>query len=561
MKRRIIATLLVGAMAVSSLMGCSVPDTSPEQAATEAAEGETAAEGDTAAETESAEGEMKLTYALQADAPTLDPQKMNSMPSATVGYHIFDGLYRNEEGNIIPAAAESYEMSEDGLTYTFKLREGLVWSDGQPIVAGDFVYGMQRLMDPATASDYAFIGEVLKNGLEVETGKVEVSELGVSAPDDQTVVIELAYPATYFLSMLSMSQFTPCRKDMVEQYGQDFAATAESNVYSGPFMVSEVKPNDRLILKKNPNYWDAEHVYLDTVELITVADANTQLAMYESGELDFVDLSVDMVASYEGQTEPRYDGSNDYIIMNQLNEFLSNKNLRLAFNYALNRDEYIQLATANVFEANTRFVLPQVKGAEEDYGTEYPYEAYPASGDADKAKEYLATAMSELGVENPSDIVLELAVADSETAKRQAEVVQAQLQDTLGVVINVKQLPYAQRIENENKKEYDMSLAGWVPDYSDPYTYLGLWITDGSYNQTSYSNPEYDALLEQATTELDPKARMDLLFQAEQIFCEDGVVIPLQLRQVHMLKSEAVEDLQTYFVGTTYDFIHAKVNK
>lgn len=561
MKRRIIATLLVGAMAVSSLMGCSVPNTSPEQAATEAAEGETAAEGDTAAETESAEGEMKLTYALLADAPTLDPQKMNSMPSATVGYHIFDGLYRNEEGNIIPAAAESYEMSEDGLTYTFKLREGLAWSDGQPIVAGDFVYGMQRLMDPATASDYAFIGEVLKNGLEVETGKVEVSELGVSAPDDQTVVIELAYPATYFLSMLSMSQFTPCRKDMVEQYGQDFAATAESNVYSGPFMVSEVKPNDRLILKKNPNYWDAEHVYLDTVELITVADANTQLAMYESGELDFVDLSVDMVASYEGQTEPRYDGSNDYIIMNQLNEFLSNKNLRLAFNYALNRDEYIQLATANVFEANTRFVLPQVKGAEEDYGTEYPYEAYPASGDADKAKEYLATAMSELGVENPSDIVLELAVADTETAKRQAEVVQAQLQDTLGVVINVKQLPYAQRIENENKKEYDMSLAGWVPDYSDPYTYLGLWITDGSYNQTSYSNPEYDALLEQATTELDPKARMDLLFQAEQIFCEDGVVIPLQLRQVHMLKSEAVEDLQTYFVGTTYDFIHAKVNK
>lgn len=542
MKKKIFAVMMAVTIIAGSLAGCSTPNASVED--------KDSAKG-------SSKGANIIRYSLTAEPPTLDPQLANSIPSATVCYHIFDGLMRNDNGEIKEAAAESYEISEDGLTYTFKLRE-TYWSDGVKVKAEDFVYGFQRLEDPATASEYAFIGMIIKNASKVNTGELPVEELGISAPDENTVVIELEHPASYFLSMLSNASFMPCRKDLVEEYGKDFAAEPEKNVYNGPFKVSKWAHGDRVTLEKNEDYWDAGSVKLDGAEILTVQEQATAVAMFDEGELDFAEVPTALSANYEGKTISYYDGANDYLMMNQSEGSpLASKNLRLAINYALNRADYVTLSHDGIYEANTRFVLPQVNGADGEYGEEYPYEAFPLEGDAKKAEEYLSAAMSDLGAASAADITLELLTADTEDNKKEAEVIQSQLQDSLGIKVDIKQVPYKQRLQQEADMDYEMVVTGWVPDYPDPISYLELWTTDSSYNHAGYSSEEYDTLIARSNTSTDAKERMDALFEAEQVFCQDAVVAPLQLRQKEMLVDENLKGLKTYFVGLNYNFIHA----
>jgi oligopeptide transport system substrate-binding protein len=542
MKKKMLAILMTATFVVGLLAGCSTPKASVE---------------DTDKKSDSAAAGNILRYPVVAEPPTLDPQLANSIPSATVCYHLFDNLMRNDSGDVKPAAAESYEMSDDGLTYTFKLRESY-WSDGEKVKAQDFVYGMQRLEDPATASEYAFAGMIIKNASKVNTGELPVEELGVSAPDDSTVVITLERPASYFLAMLSGASFAPTRQDLVEKYGKDFAAEPENNVYNGPFKVSKWAHGDRITLAKNDKYWDADSVKLDGAEVITVQEKATSVAMFDSGDLDIAEVPSTLSANYKDKTISYYDGSNDYIMMNQSEGSpLASKNLRLAINYALDRENYVKLSHEGIYAPNTRFVLPQVNGVDGEYGDEYPYEAFPLNGDKDKAKEYLQAALQELGAASPSDVAVELLTGDTEDNKKEVEVIQAQLQDTLGIKVNIKQVPYKQRLQMEAEKDYQMVVTGWVPDYPDPYSYLELWTTDSTYNHAGYSSEQYDKDIELSNTTTDPKERMDALFDAEQTFCEDGVVAPLQLRQIELLKSEKLKDFKTYFVGLNYNFVHA----
>lgn len=268
MKKKLLAALLATAMTVTMFAGCGTPGSKDSK------------KDDSSASS----GKKRITYTLREDLPSMDPQNSNSISCATAEICTYAMLTRNVEGEIKPDAAESWDISDDGLTYTFHLRDGLKWSDGEDVKAGDYVYGIQRLMDPEMASDYAFIGYILKNGAEVNSGSVPVDELGVSAPDDKTVVIELAHPATYFLSMAAMATFGPTRKDYVEKYGKEYAADPEKSVYNGPFKMTEWKHGDEMILSKNENYWDADSIKLDEICVKTVADAKTAVAMWEQGE-------------------------------------------------------------------------------------------------------------------------------------------------------------------------------------------------------------------------------------------------------------------------------------
>ena len=544
MKKRLLAVFLTAAMTVTLMAGCGVPGGSSD-------------EGDS-------EGLKRVTYSLREEPPTLDPQLMNSIPSATAAIHTCTGLTRNVEGEIRGDGAEDWEVSDDGLVYTFHLRDGLKWSDGEDLTAEDYVYGIQRLMDPATASTYSFLGAILKNGNAVNAGEMEVSELGVTAPDESTVEITLEHPATYFTAMTAMSQFCPARQDLVEEYGQDYAADPDKAAYSGPFVVSEWKHGDEIVLAKNDQYWDKDSINLDEIVLKTVADAKTGVAMWEEGELDITEVPTEMTDQYADQSEFVFDGANDYLALNMSEgRILQNKNLRLALNYAVNREEYIQLATNGVYEPNTRYVLPDVNGSEEgtNYGEEFPYEAFPVAGDVDQAKEYLNAAMSELGYSDPSEVVIELLTTDTDLAKKQAEVLQDQIQEALGITIEIRQVTYKQRLEMEADKDFDMVFTGWVPDYPDAYSYLELWLTDGSYNHTSYSNPEYDELVIGSQTETDPKARAEMLFQAEQIFLQDAGVVPLQLRRIQLLVNDNIENFNVYFVGYNYNLVYADIKE
>lgn len=545
MKKRILAALLSAAMAVTLLAGCSTPKSD-----------------DGGSEGEGGSGEKVFRYATRTEPTSLDPQKGNCIPDNELQHAVTESLVRNTGGEITPGVAESWEVSDDGLVYTFHLREDAKWSDGEPITADDFVYGWQRLLDPETGALYAFIGEYIKNGYAVETGEVDPSELGVKAIDEKTFEVTLEKPTAYFLSLVGSSgQYAPCRKDIVEKYGNDFAATADKNVYSGPFKLISSE-NQEYVFEKNENYWDADNIKLDKAIMSYVEKAETQLAMYESGELDYVEIPSASVPEYEGQDNTFLNGNVDFFYINHKseNKVLGNKNFRLALNYALDRNSYIKLATSDVYKPSNSLVFEGLQGAEKTYGEEYELNSYPLDGDTDKAVEYLNDAMSELGIANASDISVEIVTTDVESSKKIAEVCQELWQKALGINVTIRQVTYADIYGTVLPGgDFEIGYGGWGADYDDPYSYLELFKSDSFYNYSQYANDEVDADLKASQTETDAKTRMDYLFDAEQKIIDDGAFIPLQQREIHYLVSEKVSGLVFFHCAINLDWVYADV--
>lgn len=545
MKKRVLAAFLSMAMVAGLATGCGTP-------------GGGKSDGD------SADGKV-FRYAVNTLPTTLDPTKGQSIGDNEIQHAITEGLTRNTAGDVKPGIAESWDESEDGLTYTFHLRKDAKWSDGEPITAADFEYSWKRLVNPETASPYAFIGDCLKNGQAIEQGKMDVDELGVKAVDDTTLEVTLEHPTSYFLSLIGSSgQFAPLRQDVVEEYGTDFAATSKKNVYSGPFVMTSSEDNV-WTFEKNDNYWDKDSIKLDKCELNYVENTDTQLSMYEAGDLDYVQVPTAYVPDYKDKAEVFANGNVDFCYINEKsdNPALSNKNFRLALNYALNRNDYNKLANADTYTAFNGLVFPGLQAKGTTYGEAYDLNSYsyPLDGDQDKATEYLNAAMQELGVSNASDITVEVVTTDADSSKRIVETLQEQWQNALGINVKIRQVTYADiygKVFPEH--DYEIGYGGWGSDYDDPYSYLELFKGDSSYNYSQYENPEVDQLLTASQDESDVDARMDHLNQAEQIILADGAFVPLQARNIYYMLDDDTTGINFYYCSLNIDWVYADVN-
>lgn len=540
MKKRVFAALLATAMAATMIAGCGTPGSKSKSG------------GDS--------DEKVFRYSTSTEPTTLDPTKGNCIPDNEIQHALTESLVRNTGGEITPGVAESWDVSEDGLTYTFHLNPEAKWSDGEQIKAQDFVYSYQRLMDPDTAAPYAFIGEYMKNGLAVEKGQMDPSELGVVAQDDTTLVITLERPTAYFLSLVgSCAQYAPLRQDIVEEYGTDFAADYEKNVYSGPYVLTKSSDN-QWFFEPNENYWDKDSIKLDRVELNYVQNPDTAVAMYEDGELDYVQLPSASISAYEGKDNTFLNGNVDYFYFNVAGDSaLSNKNMRLAMNYALNRNEYNQLVNSGYYQPSNGLVFSGLTGVESTYGEESNLNSYPLDGDEAKAKEYLNAALKELGLSKASDVTLTLTTSDNESAKKQAEVCQEMWNSTLGINVQIEQVTYNEVLTRQAEGDFEIIWAGWGADYDDPYSYLELFKSDCVYNYSGYKNDEVDALLTASQTETDTAKRMDMLHQAEQIIIDDAAFLPQAEREIHYLLDSDVKDLTFFYCAINIDWVHADI--
>ena len=545
MKKRVLAAFLSMAMVAGLATGCGTP-------------GGGKSDGD------SADGKV-FRYAVNTLPTTLDPTKGQSIGDNEIQHAITEGLTRNTAGDVKPGIAESWDESEDGLTYTFHLRKDAKWSDGEPITAADFEYSWKRLVNPETASPYAFIGDCLKNGQAIEQGKMDVEELGVKAVDDTTLEVTLEHPTSYFLSLIGSSgQFAPLRQDIVEKYGTDFAATSEKNVYSGPFVMTSSEYNV-WTFEKNDNYWDKDSINLDKCELNYVENTDTQLSMYEAGDLDYVQVPTAYVSDYKDKADVFANGNVDFCYINSKsdNPVLGNKNFRLALNYALNRNDYNKLANADTFTAFNGLVFPGLQAKGTTYGEAYDLNSYsyPLDGDQDKATEYLNAAMKELGIANASDITVEVVTTDADSSKRIVETLQEQWQNALGIKVKIRQVTYADiygKVFPEH--DYEIGYGGWGSDYDDPYSYLELFKSDSSYNYSQYENPEVDQLLIASQDEPDTDKRMDELNQAEQDILADGAFVPLQARNIYYMLDDDTTGINFYYCSLNIDWVYADVD-
>ncbi|SHM42108.1 peptide ABC transporter substrate-binding protein [Gracilibacillus kekensis] len=529
-------------------------------------------EKDAEEQLEGTEGENVLRISSTSDIPTMDPIMAEDNVSIQYTDTVYEGLYRlAPEGKIVSGIAkkEETEVSEDGLTYTFHLREDAQWENGEPVTAHDFVYGWQRAINPDNKSFYAnyLMSGKLKNAAEIYGGDLEPSELAVSAPDDYTFVVELEKPVPYFESYAAFPTFLPMNQAFVEEQGDDFALAPENILSNGPFKMTEWNAEAGWELEKNEDYWDAENVALDGISVKVIKEADTALSNYEVGELDRVTLSGAQVK--DNQTSPEFNSLAEtsvfWMKMNQASESageeMQNLNFRTALAKAFDKQAYIDVVYGN--DSNpVNFFVPENFVEHPETGEDFQTGSDVLAYDVEAAKEAWNTAKKELGFE---EITLSFLSGDSDVAKNISEIMKTELEKNLeGLTIETVNVPWAQQLDIMREQDYELAVSGWGPDYKDAISFVDLWITDGENNDISYSNEEYDELVNAAKGELatKPVERFEAMQEAEKIALEDAAIAPIMQRKTSVLSKEYVKGMdQLNPFGNDYSFKYVELDK
>lgn len=514
---------------------------------------------DKSAENKDVKQELNL---INGDAiPSMDPSKATDEYGFQFLGATMEGLYRlGKDAKVEKGIADSHKVSDDGLTWTFKLRQDAKWSNGDPVTANDFVYAWQRAVNPETGSEYGpyMMGGVIKNATEISKGEKKVEELGVKAEDDHTLVVELANPIAYFESLTTFGTFLPLNQKFVEEKGDKFATSSDTLLSNGPFVLENWKSaSQKWNLAKNDTYWDADTVKLEKINFVVVKDNQTMVDLYEKGEVDRAGLSSDYVDQYSSNpdfvTQP--DNSVFYFKINQTrNEVLKNKNLRLAISRAFDKEALVNTILNNGSSVANGLVPADFTPMPDGSGDFRKVSGDLVTYDVKAAQEYFEKAKKELGKDT---IEVELLGDDSESSTTMNEYLANQLQTNLpGLKVNFKKVPFKQRLALDTAMDYDLQVAGWGPDYLDPYTFLSLWITDGGNNQMGYSNKEYDKLLADTATTLatDNDARYKNFLEAEKLLFEDGAIAPIFQRGRAFLSSPKIQNMIVNPFGPTYEW-------
>ncbi len=516
--------------------------------------------------------EMVLRYNLGAEPETLDPAKATGVPEMTVMLHTFDGLTRlDTDGKPQPAVAESWDIQDNGKTYIFHLRKDVKWSDGKPVTAHDFEYAWKRALSPEIASEYAYQLYYIKNGEKYNTGEItDPNEVGVKALDDYTLKVELEQPAPYFLSLVAFPTLYPLPKHVLESH-PDWPKGIDKDpslyVTNGPFVLAEWSHHDKIVLKKNPNYFDKDKVKLDKLVFYMVEDANTAVQMFENGEVDVIDtIPTAQIDQWKGKPEYRVDPilGTYYILVNVGSDktMSGDKNplldvrVRKAIAMAINRSVITDKILKGGQQPAYAFVPPGIPDAKP--GTDFrKVGGNFFTEDIQKAKQLLAEAGYPDGKGFPKLLYL---YNTSEGHKKIAEAVQNMLKENLGIDMELQNQEWKVYLQSRNEGQFDLARAGWLGDYVDPMTFLDMFVSTSGNNDTGWSNPQYDELIEKAKYETDNAKRVEYMHQAEKILMEDMPIIPLYFYTQPRLVKTYVKNYAAISLGWI-DFKEAYIQK
>ena len=534
--KAVLALLMAGTMMLG-VVGCGG---SSDTAGTEASASDSASAGSSS----------DMNVMLETPVESLDPQQATDGTSFEVIADYTDGLMQMDaDGQAVPAIAESYDLSDDGLTYTFHLRSDAKWSNGTPVTAADFVFAWQRAVDPAVASEYAYmlsdIGQV-KNAAEIIAGEKDKSELGVTAVDDVTLQVELNVPVSYFLSLMYFPTFYPVNEEFFNSCGDTFATSPETTLSNGAFVLDSYEPAATAFhLTKNADYYDAAKVQLSGLSYQVIQDSQQALMNYQTGVLDTTLVNGEQVDQVKDDPEFMTVGAGYlwYVSpnMSAVPE-LANLNVRLAMTMAIDRDAI----TADVLKdgsAATYTAVPPEFAAGPD-GSDFSEDQSKFSDvcrfDAAAAADYWAKGLEELGI---TELSLDMVVDADDAPQKVAQVLKEQWETTLpGLTVNLVVEPKKQRVQDMQEGNFQLGLTRWGPDYADPMTYLGMWTTDNSNNYGLWSNADYDAIIAECTTGdlcTDAEGRWARLYDAEQIVMDEAVIYPLYTQcNAEMLSSK-----------------------
>jgi oligopeptide transport system substrate-binding protein len=478
-----------------------------------------------------------------ADPETLDPHKTSTVYEAHILRDLFSGLVMQDaKANVIPGAAESWKISDDGKVYTFNLRKGATWSNGDPVTADDFVYSFRRLEDPATAAEYASMLYVVKNAKEINEGKMKPEELGVRAIDANTFEVTLNAPTPYFLEMLTHQANYPVHRASIEKLKEEWIKPGNL-VSNGAYTLAEFVPNDHIKLLKNPKFFEADQVKIDVVNYFPTEDRSTAVKRFEAGELDSNDdmpleQLADMKTKFGDQVRIGPYLGTYYYAPKLDKEPWSNPKLRRAISMAIDRDFLAEKVWGNSMIPGYSMVPPGIEGYEPaiaDYAEKSQIDR------EDEAKKIL----TELGYGPDKPLKLEIRYNTSENHKNTAVAIQEQLKP-LGIEVTMVNTDTKTHYGHlEQKGDFDYARAGWIADYKDPETFLGISRKASGNNYSNYNSPQFEELMDKAAAAGgNPAERSKILSQAERLLVDDLGNMPLLYYSYHNLVSPKLKGFE-----------------
>lgn len=555
------------ALALASVMAVSVAACGSSSSTNDTSAADSSTTTEAADTTASADG-YNLAVCLASEPMTIDPALNSAVDGAIMANHMFEGLVKwvdngSGEAELAPGQAESWEktVNDDGtVTYAIKMRDGIKWSDGKDVTAGDFEYSWKRLADPSTAADYCYMIDMVQGYAEVADGSADKDTLGIKAIDDKNLEITLSYDCPYFEEIMAFPATFPVRQDIVEG-NEEWTYSPETYIGNGAYKMVEWSHNAYILTEKSETYYDYEKLGPDTIKYTLLDDNNAMLAAFNSGELNFImNFPTDEMANYlaSGQiTVAPYIGTY-YVCFNTEDEVFSNPLVRQAFSLVIDRNYIVENVSQSGEVPATGYVPSGVYDAEGANGDDFRTvggEYYSVSADdyqanCDKARELLAEAGYPNGEGFPA---VEYMYNTDDRHKAIAEALQNMWQTELGVTVNLSNQDWNVFLKSRKDGDFQIARNGWIADYNDPCSFLDMWYTGGGNNDAQYSNPEYDALIDAAKATSDQTERMAAFHKAEDLLIgQDSVLAPIYFYTNPYMLSDNISGM--YYTPLGYFF-------
>jgi len=501
-----------------------------------------------------------ISILVEQEPPQLDAMKSTDTTSASILGHVMEGLLRYDvNNNLVAGAAERWDIRADGAT--FWIREDARWSDGKPVTAHDFRFAWRTALEPATASQYAFILFPVKNAEAINTGEKSGDTLGVTATSDKVLEIEFEKPIAFFDKLVAVPTYFPAREDFYIATNGRYGADADMMLYNGAFSLTSWVHNASMRMDKNPYYWDRENIFLETIHVpFITSNRQAGVNLFKDGRI--------ALAQLDGETLPEAmaqrwhisrlaDGSVFYLEFNHRpNRIGGNLNFRRALQHTLDPSELVyKVIKIPGYTPGVSLFPSWLKGADGLLQQEYP--AQRIQLDRDKGRAYLQAALDDLGLkEAPTLVVLS---GDTPVALKQSEYLQGELKKHLNLDVKLDRQIFKQRLAKMRAGDFDMVMAGWGPDFDDALTFADLFASWNLQNRGRYSNPELDAQVRIAQGSIDTQVRMDAFGEIQRILIDQAVILPDYERGRVFVADKRMQDLGRRAIGPDPDYSRVRL--
>lgn len=573
MKRsKILALVLALALVCTTFAACgdnntsstaSKPANSGTSSTAESSTGENSAESTPASDNMAypgTPGDNEITINFGAEEKLNTLVETYSHCFALTKHYMVNLVQLDENDEVVPGVATEWTISDDGLVYNFKLREGMTWTNGEPVTAKDFTFAWEKLLTKDTGSNYAYFAYIFKNGEKFYNGECGIEDVGFKAVSDYELEVTLEGPTPYALFTFSFGSLAPVNQKFYEEVGADkYMTEAQYFNTNGAFKVESWTHDDSIVLVKNPDFYDADKVQLDKINCKMITDSAAQLNAFQAGELDVCTLNADsreIMVNEDYPIQSYSDGAEFHMLFNTNNEVLANANIRKALSLAIDREAFIAAIAKGSNQVATSFTtgVNGVNGTpfRDDVLAEYD-ELFKKNADPDAAKEAWNKGLEELGITSEEAASkISMNTGNSDDATKQGAFFQEQFRTNLGIEIAVNPMTTQAQSDARDNRDYALDFTGWGPDYNDPMTFLDMWVTGNGNNSVDYSNPEYDKLIAEAGSTNDLELRQKNFLACEKLIADECPIAPVYWRMRDYVTSGKINN--GYWRTTFTDF-------